>query len=400
MESQVNELLDGAASGSFVLPSAEHPNAVSLIRAIAGICGVPDYNADSTAKRIRQRIGEPEHLVFIVADGFGVNFVQDLGDESPLKQGIAFEGHAAFPSSTGPNMYSFAWGEWPGRHGILGWYVHLPELNERITPFPWVRTKDLRDLSELGISGSDVYRGVPQVPRFTRDSAILIPDEFANSVASRAMHGTGLIRGYPNLSTGIDLILSRVRNATKPTFTHLFWPKIDSAAHEFGTAHENTIRQVELLDLEFSRLRQALPENAVVVLTADHGHLDFGEHGRIEVPIGDPLRDLLVDSPSGDERSLMFHVLPGIEHEFANAFQRRFSDDFILLTADEVVEQQLLGPEGLSDHARQRLGDFMVVSKNHSGLVFRDLPSTSGFVLQSQHGGLSRDEMLVPIVIA
>jgi hypothetical protein len=147
-------------------------------------------------------------------------------------------------------------------------------------------------------------------------------------------------------------------------------------------------------------MRDELPEDAVVVVTADHGHLDYTESGRIQFEQNDPLRTLLVDSPSGDERAVMFHVVEGMKDRFVSEFSSRFSENFMLLETRKVIELGLLGPDGVSDLAVGRLGDFLAISKNDTGMSFRDRPSTSGFTLVSQHGGLHPDEMLVPVIIA
>jgi len=142
MSSQVQELLEGANSGRWILPSPDHPNPVSLARAIAAICGAPQNVVDPVADKFRELIGDPKHLVFVVADGFGMNFVNALPEDSFCRQNLALESRAAFPSSTGSNLFAFSRGQWPGQHGKLAWYVYLPELGERATLFPWERTRD------------------------------------------------------------------------------------------------------------------------------------------------------------------------------------------------------------------------------------------------------------------
>ncbi|MBN4064614.1 alkaline phosphatase family protein [Dehalococcoides mccartyi] len=400
MRSQVQELLDGVNEGRWLLPTADEPNPVSLARAIAGICGAPYEGDDSVADNLRELIGEPKHLVFVIADGFGMNFVDKLDEDSFMRRNLAVDSKAVFPSSTGPNLYSLGWGQWPGQHGILGWHVHLPELNQRITPFPWIRARDAANLTDIGITGDVVYTGVPLLNQFTRDSLNLLPMDYSSSVASTAMHGAESIEGHSSLTEAIDRVLKRIDDAEHPTYTHIFWPMVDSIAHRYGTSHAKTMHELQHFDSEISRLRSSMPEDSKLVITADHGHLDYTNPGRIQIDPSDPICSLLVDSPAGDERAAMFHVIDGKKDEFVSMFSERFSEDFLLLSSEEVLELGLLGPGGMSELTEARLGDYLAISKNDTGFDFRDGPPTSNFQLKSQHGGLRPDEMRVPIVIA
>jgi hypothetical protein len=400
MSSQLQELLDGAKAGQWILPLAQRPNPVSLARAIGEICGAAQRTDDPTAVRLQRLIGEPEHLIFVIADGFGMNFVNTLPEDSFSRTNLAFENRAAFPSSTGPNLFSFGRAEWPGQHGAIGWYVHLAELNERTTLFPWIRTKDDVNLTDLGMTGEMVYPGVPEALRFKRNSVNFIPSLFSGSVATGALHGRETVVGYEDLPGLIDRVVERVRTASEETYTHIFWPRVDNVSHEVGTRHADTLREVEFVDAELGRLAQLLPDNATLVVTADHGHLDMPEERKFVIEPDDPLTPLLVDGPSGDERTLMFHVIGGHEEKFAAEFQRRFGEHFLLLSAADVIAAELLGPDGVSDFTLSRLGTFTAIARYDAGMIFRRGPDGTGLTLKAQHGGLTPAEMLVPVIIA
>jgi hypothetical protein len=400
MSSQLQELFDGAKAGRWLLPSADEPNPVSLARAISGICGAAQRVDDPVADRFRRLIGEPDHLVFVIVDGFGMNFVNTLPEDSFSRSHLALGSRAAFPSSTGPNLFSFGRAEWPGQHGAIGWYVHLAELNARATLFPWVRTKDDVNLTDLGLTGENVWPGIPEPLRFKRDSINFIPSLFSDSVATGALHGRETVVGYEDLPGVIDKVIERIRTASQPTYSHIFWPRVDNVSHEVGTGHADTLREVAFVDNELGRLSRSLPENAKLVVTADHGHLDMPEQRKFLIEPDDPLTDLLVDAPSGDERILMFHVITGQEDKFTSEFQRRFGEHFLLLSAADVLAAELLGPDGVSEFTLPRLGIFMAIARYDAGMKFRRGSDGTGLTLNAQHGGLTPDEMLVPVIVA
>lgn len=399
MRSQVEELLEGARQGRWILPSSDEPNPVSLARAIASVNGAPATIADPVADRLHELIGEPEHLVFVIADGFGMNFVNTLDESSFSRSHLVLESRAVFPTSTGSNLFAFGRAQWPGQHGELGWYVHLPELGERATLFPWVRTRDGTSLSTLGLSGETVFPGDPMLSRYQRDSLVFAPDFIAGTIPTLALHGDS-VTGYADLADAVDLVVQRIDTASEPTYTHIYWPNIDSTAHGNGSTHRKTLAQVRLLDSEMQRLANLVSSRTRIIVTADHGHADTDKDRRFRVDPSDPLSQMLTTEPAGEGRLLYFRVREGRAEEFAAQFLERFGSDFFLFTTDGLLELGLLGPDGLSDSTASRLGDFMAISKGAQIMEFCAEGDERMLLLKSTHGGMLPDETLVPLIIA
>lgn len=400
MSSQLQELLDGAKSGRWILPSSEEPNPVSLSRAIGAICSSPEIPVDLVADRFRDLIGEPQHLIFVIADGFGMNFVNTLGQDSFCRSNLALESNAVFPSSTGANLFAYGRAQWPARHGKLGWYVYLTELNERATLFPWHRTSDEVSLTDLGLDGETVFPGDPLVESFGRDRKTFIPDPIAGSIPTRAMHGSDHIVGYGELSDAVDLMAQRVSSTSEPTYSHLYWNQIDSTAHGSGTTSADTMARVHEFDSEMARLRQLVPADAAIVITADHGHADSPKNRRFRIDPADELSQMLESEPAGESRLLFFRVKDGFKDKFAQLFRDRFGEYCFLFSTDEVIELELLGPGGVSETTGTRIGDFLAVTKGAYSIEFCAEGDERMLLLESTHGGLTPAEMLVPVIIA
>ena len=96
----------------------------------------------------------------------------------------------------------------------------------------------------------------------------------------------------------------------------------------------------------------------------------------------------------------MFHVITGQEDKFTSEFQRRFGEHFLLLSAADVLAAELLGPDGVSEFTLPRLGIFMAIARYDAGMKFRRGSDGTGLTLNAQHGGLTPDEMLVPVIVA
>ena len=119
-----------------IIPEHHAPNNAALGFALGNILEVlqPETFDDATqsaASPLMDAIGEPDHVVFLLIDGFGMNFVDTLPENSYVREHIAMTMCSTLPTSTGPNLMSLATGRWPGTHGNLGWDVHIPPRSAR-----------------------------------------------------------------------------------------------------------------------------------------------------------------------------------------------------------------------------------------------------------------------------
>jgi predicted AlkP superfamily pyrophosphatase or phosphodiesterase len=264
--------------------------------------------------------------------------------------------------------------------------------------FPWIRTRDGEDLTVLGVTAESVYPRQSLAPQFNRDSMSLVPDELSMSNPSKALHGS-TCAGYESPASAIDTAINRAAYSHW-TYTHIYWPMIDKSSHEYGTEDEKTCQLVSELDAEMQRLRSGLPEDSRLVVIADHGHLNIREDQKFLIAPDDPLTKLLTSDVSGDTKTAIFHVKEGAKEAFAQQFREKFGDHFFLFSAQEVAELELFGPDGITDFTAGRLGDFIAVAKGQEAIKFQTPENTREISQFSEHGGLTPDEMLVPIVIA
>lgn len=398
--------LDEGLSGLLATPS--EPNHMALGSALGRLCGADvqpqiDDVSESAVAQIARAIGESDHYVFVMLDGFGMNFVDTLPESSYVRQNIALEMSAVFPTSTGPNLVSIGTGSWPGTHGNIGWNVFMPSLGERITTLRWQRTSDGADLSTLGVGAGDLMCA-PMIDFGTARAYTHITDASMAGLPWTSITGQEETVGYDYREGGISAVVDAVRgvlgSATGPTFTYVYWHEVDHTAHEHGVTHPLTRRAVASANALVEVLAGEFGSTATVVATADHGHLDAGESSYEVIGLDDPLRELLVSAPAGEQRMMYFHTRYGQADRFAAEFQSRFGDRFMLMTGTDAIECGLLGPPNkLSDRVRDRVGDFVAVSRGRWALSFPDDPEEPG-IMASTHGGITDLETRVPLVVS
>ena len=398
MTQGAEQLLREFESGSFVRPVWTRPNPVSLARAVSAIGGHHPWSDDAVATEISKQIGQPDHTVFVIADGFGMNFVNLLPEESFSRSHLAWEQPAVFPSGTGPNMTSLLSGEWPAQHGFVGWWVYLPQIGERATVYEWVRASDGTSLQSLGVRPQEVFLSKPFPGSLKTDCRILMPSMLMDSVATHHSESGGApIDGYDSLPEAVEMVSCRVLYAADRTITVMYWNIVDALAHRYGVSGSETVDAVKEFDLAMASIADALNGRARLIVTADHGHLDIPIH--VQLDPGHELARLLMCTQSGDWRVSHFHVRDGEQERFAGEFETAFGEHFLLTKTDEVIDMSLFGPLPPSDSVRERFGNFTAISREGAYFSSRPLEARTD-LLRSTHGGLSPNEMMVPVILA
>ena len=131
-------------------------------------------------------------------------------------------------------------------------------------------------------------------------------------------------------------------------------------------------------------------EDTLVIVTADHGHIDTEAAVLTDYP---ELWDCLERAPSLEPRALNLFVKEGRESAFAGAFSDRFGDRFLLLSMEEALERRLFGTGTPHPCFRGMLGNFLAIATGNLS-IFNDSE-----VWVSMHGSVTEDEMLIPLIV-
>ena len=398
--SDLDRLIAAFDAGDLCRPDATQPNFVDLVRAVATIAGVPDLSLSSNAREIAERIGEPEHLVFVLVDGLGTHAFADLPAGSWLREHLAGELQSVFPSTTGAAITSIATGAWPSEHAIVGWWTYLPQLRETACVLPFIRHRDGTPLLECGVTFSETFGAPRLLGRMSRATAVSQPTSIIDSDYSGWFGDGAATIPYRTPLDAAEANAADIEDSNRPTFTYWYTPAVDRAMHEHGAASDEARSAITEVDAGLEALADRLSGvNARIVLTADHGHRNTGTG----FPIGpdDPLCAFLRVPPSGDMRTAFYHLQDGARLPFTHEFQDRFGDHFALISTQELDDLRLLGPDPLTSEVRRRVGDFTSLALDDSVMRYTGGSDGDHFMHQrSHHSGLSAAEMTIPLVLS
>ena len=161
--------------GKLKIPSEATPSIVDLANALASLIGSDPVRVSSNAARIRGLIGPSDHIVLVVVDGLGMNFIEGLPGNSFLRRQLAFELTTVFPSTTPAALTSLATGLWPSQHAVVGWHTYLPRIQDVSTIIRFERRSDETGLGDLGVSVEDAYPEPSLLGRTAWDGLYLLP---------------------------------------------------------------------------------------------------------------------------------------------------------------------------------------------------------------------------------
>lgn len=396
-----DRLLRWFAEGTLLRPDPAEFNSVDLALALAALSGAPAPRTEG-AERIASRIGDGDHLVFVLVDGLGLELVEASPPGSFLREHLALGLRSVFPSATASALTSLATGLWPNRHAVPGWWTYLPDHDLTATALPFVERWSGAALGARGVATASLFPAATLLPCYRRAATSFLPAPIADSAYSRYVRGATPTAPYETLAAGVDALVERVAQASAPTYSYLYLSSVDALSHAYGPRSVEVREHLaNVLEPQLARLVEGLAGRARLALSADHGLLEVPPERKHLLLADDPLVALLRAPPSGEPRAPLLHARPGQADRARGMFEERFGQAFALLTIDEAAELELFGPGPLTDVARARLGDFVALSSGPDVLLYRPGPEPTGVEkLVGYHGGLLPPEVQIPLVVA
>lgn len=182
----------------------------------------------------------------------------------------------------------------------------------------------------------------------------------------------------------------------------VYWGSVDGMSHLHGPDSERCYWEFKLFseafeNLFFNQLSAAQRKQTAVILTADHGqittdrtlsHYDLTRHPEFT--------QMLQMMPTGENRLAYLYLRPGCEQAARQYIEAQWPGDFQVLDPAEVIANGLFGPGEPHPKLADRIGDLVIAAQGYAYWWWSDKENP----LMGRHGGLSREEMIVPFVAA
>lgn len=361
-----------------------------ILPSVAAVLGMPDAEDRLS---LAETIGRPRRIALMLVDGLGHHLLPAVAEHAPLlaallhgRTGVLDELSCTFPSTTPTSLVSLGTGVPPGQHGVLGFTVRVPATGKVLTHILW------RDDPRPG-------EWAPQPTWFERlaraglGASAVLPTAFAGGGLTDAAYRGARFCGVP---AGADYP-RRVLEALRATrgVVYGYTSVLDTAAHLFGIGSPQWCHAATEVDALLTRIVEELPEDAVLLVTADHGGLNIGPDARYDLDTDGDLRTG-ISQVAGEPRVRYLHVESGATEDVVAAWESTLGERAEVLRRDEAIARGLFGPV-LPEH-RARIGDVVVICTADIAVLATAHEPPEVAALIGLHGGMTRAETAIPLL--
>ena len=345
------------------------------------------------------QLPDARRTVVLLVDGMGAELLRRAPDAAPFLSSLAGCAlTAGFPSTTVASLASLGTGLPSGEHGLTGYTSWIEQLEQTVNWLAWQPVGERRggDLRE---------RLVPEQlqPRRTVFERAAADGVEVTVVSSAHFEGTGLTRAvlrggtYGGAVTPGDAVSQAAAGAARGdrSLVYCYTADLDLVGHVRGPDSDAWLTQLRLIDGFAEQLSARLPRDVTLLVTADHGMVTVGENARVDYDTTPELSEG-VRGLAGEPRARHVHAHPGAVDDVLAAWQARLCDRMWVGRREEAVAAGLFGPAVTPD-AAARIGDVLAIATGDVAVVRRTTESVFS-ALVGQHGALTPDELLVPLL--
>ena len=332
-----------------------------------------------------------QSYLVILVDGLGVANIKSAGGHAGFlnqKLSTSKSLFSGFPTTTATSLASFATGKQSGEHAFIGYRVFDRELSKPINllndlgiEFPPRKYQDLQTISEQAVqSGKNVVT--------------VGPGEYEGSGFTQATMPASKYLAAKSLQERFDTARSEI--AKPGTLVYLYIPELDQLAHRFGCQSLNWLNTIEDLDSVLSAFIKSLPKSSGAILTADHGVIDAPQTSHIYLEQYESMKDLAMIG--GDPRVGFLYFDSGIDLVAKReALQADLTSLVDVVTVQDLVEAGWY--QTLSESAKKVAPDLILLPKGNRVVYHREFARVKSMSMIGQHGGMSKAEWEVPLLV-
>jgi len=351
-------------------------------------------------------------VILLLVDGFGLDlFLQAVDAPAPggwrnlPSDALLAPLTSVVPSTTATALTTLWTGVLPAEHGVIGYELFLKEYSLIANMIFHNPASFSEGPGNLRLAGFDPATFLPVEPlayhlgRAGVQTYAFIQRALARSSLSLQLHREARTSPFLNLAdlfVSLDALLDAP--AREKRYIYAYWPGLDDTMHQFGPGDERVQRELAAFGLQWGyfladRLRKRRGDT-LILLTADHGHIFTPKNPHFELRHHSAFLEMLAMLPSGEARLPYVFVRHGRAEDFQEYMDKVWGDRFRPVPAERFLKAGLFGAEKQHPRLTDRVGDFVVLPDEGAFWYFANRENP----LLGRHGGLSRAEMLVPLL--
>jgi hypothetical protein len=382
-----------------VPPNYSDGSIANLMSSIAAAFGVPQAACPPLPAVHSAAVYAHAHVLLVLVDGLGLHALQRHRPHGALAAHVRATLTSVFPSTTATAITTLLTGVPPAVHALTGWHVWLEEINAIAAVLPGhVRGSD--EPIAQSLRGRPLFEQPSFFDGLPADGHAIAPRRIVDSSFNVAHSGRAQRHGYTTLAHFFDAIERCTRPGAHRTYTYAYWPELDSIGHEYGVGSVQAADSLRRFDQGFERLLAALRgRDLVVLVTGDHGLIDASDQEIVELERHPHLERLLARPLCGERRAAYCYVHEAQRPAFEDYVRNELGASVDLHEGATLIRDGWFGPGPVHAQLASRVGDYVLLPRGRA--TVKDwLPGEKRYRQIAVHGGLSADEMLVPLIMA
>jgi len=343
-----------------------------------------------------------ENVVLLIIDGLGFSYLQEHGKGSVLQEHLRGKMTSVFPSTTAAAISSFYTGLAPQNHGIMGWFTYLRELGLVSVILRTTVRATKQEFLKKNIPPKEVFQVDSFFNKIRANGFVVLPRELRPSPYNQLLAGNARRIGHRNLNSLFSHVTKILKKYPGPNYIMAYWPDFDSTAHKYGVQSPEALRHFKEIDEKVGKFLDTIKEmsqKTTVIVTADHGLVDCPSDRVIWLPEHPPLDQSLAVPLCGEGRAAFCYVHPSKVPQFEAYVRDHLDHAFTLLKYEDLVSQEFFGLFAPYPRLLDRVGDYVLLAKENY-VLREDLIGEERETFIGHHGGVSEQEMFVPLIVA
>jgi hypothetical protein len=371
-----------------VIPEYGRRSLAEVLPALLAALGVPGPAPALAVPPVRA-------AALLLVDGLGSELLRRHATDAPFLASLPDAGPltVGFPSSTSIGLASLGTGVPPGAHGLLG--IVLRTGGELLDTLHWTALDSRDDLRERLVP-EEVQPVPTALERAAADGVgvtLVTRRQFEGSGLTRAALRGGRFHGAEALGDLAAGVLTAVSGPGRQ-LCYGYHGDLDALGHQHGPGSLPWRLQLAQIDRLAELITERLPADAVLAITGDHGMVTVD---RLHDADTDPVLSDGVAQLSGDPRARHVHVRPGARDDVLATWRAVLDDGAWVVPGEQAVADGWFGLP-VAPHALDRIGDVVVAARGGTAVIrSRAEPLISR--MPGQHGSLTADEQLVPLLL-
>lgn len=377
-----------------VLPNYDH----CILGTITSI--LKHYNVETehkSSEKLDKILSEKNYknVILFILDGMGEHILNNVSQDGYFNEHKIDCVTSVYPSTTTAALTTYYSGRPPYETGWIAWSQYFKEYGRALDVFSHKESylgnplkKPLKDVFKTDMKYQSVYDRIEEANPNVK--AFEIGPEYAERRGKRSI-----------MADNVDELISSIKDVCQipgEKFIMAYSDNPDGILHKYGTDSEEAKKFILETEIKLKELKESLPEDTVIIISADHGHKNVDKaYTLLDYP---DIYECLIMPPTLESRVITFWVKEDMREIFEERFNKAFGQEFWLVTRDEFLNKYKFLGTGKKHHKIDDfIGNYVAMSVAGSIIRIETFLAEGKPIKKSTHCGLTKEEMEVPVIV-